>query len=77
MVLVTDAVFDGSVLHPKEPLALPPNSNVRITIETADCEPPTTSSFFDTALNLHLDGPPDWATSFHRYLYGEVGDDAR
>ncbi len=31
-------------------------------------------SFFETALNMNLDGPPDWSTRFKDYLYGEPCD---
>jgi predicted DNA-binding antitoxin AbrB/MazE fold protein len=65
-----EAVFDGKVLRPKDPLALKPNTRVRITIEPVE---PTTKgavSFLDTAISLKLDGPPDWAMNIDAYLYG-------
>lgn len=76
MVVVTDAVFDGRVLHPVEEIVLPPNSKVRLTIETADDVECAPQSFFDTALRQHLKGPPDWATNFEQYLYGDLSNDA-
>jgi hypothetical protein len=33
MIRTLDAVFDGEVLRPEEPLELQPNTRVRITIE--------------------------------------------
>lgn len=81
MVIVTQAVFDGKVLQPKEPLAIPANSLVRVTIESEEPEPKEAQkgapySFFDTALSMRLDGPPDWSENLDRYLYGELHDDA-
>ena len=31
-------------------------------------------SFFEVALNMNLDGPPDWSTRFKDHLYGEPCD---
>ena len=61
MTKTINAVFDGVVLHPEEPLELPPNTRVRVTIESlpATAEP---ASFLRTARNLKLTGPPDWSS---------------
>ncbi len=71
MTKTLDAVFDGKVFLPDEPLELAPDTRVRITIETAD-EPsaPAVASFLQTARALNLDGPPDWSARFEDYLYG-------
>lgn len=78
------ATYDGEVLRPDEPLPLPPNTRVVLTVdaspdvaapkENGDGEP---GSFFRTARSLNLDGPPDWSTRFDEYLNGErmKGDD--
>ena len=65
-----EAVFDGTVLWPAEPLTLEPNTHVWIVIETTP--PPTTTapSFLRTARSLNLDGPPDWSVNLKDYLYG-------
>ena len=58
-----EALYDGSVLRPIEPLTLEPNTRVRIVIEIV---PPTTDtplSFLRTARSLNLDGPPDWSAN--------------
>ena len=34
MVKTIEAVFDGTVCHPTEPIALAPNTRVRMTVET-------------------------------------------
>lgn len=76
MTKTVGAVFDGETLRPDEPLDLPPNTRVRLTIES-----PTTSStpgsFLDTALALGLSGPPDWSANLEDYLYGHMADDKR
>lgn len=70
MVRTIEAIFDGRVLRPENPLALEPNTRVRITIETVEPSPEKRSSFLDTARSLNLDGPPDWAVNVDAYLYG-------
>jgi predicted DNA-binding antitoxin AbrB/MazE fold protein len=66
-----EALYDGSVLWPVEPLALEPNTRVWIVIEIL---PPTTDtplSFLRTARALNLDGPADWSANLESYLYGD------
>ncbi len=69
MTKTIEAVFDGVTFRPDEPLALPPNTRVRLTIEG-----PMTSaapmSFLRTARSLALAGPRDWSTNLETYLYG-------
>jgi len=70
-----EAVFDGKVLHPSEPILLEPNTRVRITVEPVSPEESPNASFFETAESLNLQGPPDWAANLDKYLYGkEAGD---
>ena len=57
MVKTIEALFDGTVLHPDEPLALAPNTRVRITIEAMLQAPDRTASFLRTARSLNLEGP--------------------
>ena len=69
-----EAIFDGEVLRPEEPLELAPDTRVRITIEAAEeggCETP--GSFLRTARGLELEGPPDWSANLESYLYGRDG----
>ena len=64
-----DAVFDGSVFRPDQPIELEPNTRVRITIEPApESEEP--ESFLRVARSLNLDGPRDWSSRLDDYLYG-------
>ncbi len=73
MVKTLEAVFDGTVFHPEEPLALAPNTRVRITVETMPPTHDTPRSFLQTARSLQLEGPADWSSNLDEYLYGENG----
>jgi predicted DNA-binding antitoxin AbrB/MazE fold protein len=66
-----DAVFDGEVLRPDEPLELEPNTRVRLTIEPAEQHRDKSKSFLRTARSLNLQGPPDWSARLDDYLYGD------
>lgn len=70
MVKTIEAIFDGKVFRPNDPLGLEPNTRVRLTIETVQAEPSKVKSFLHVARSLNLDGPPDWATNLETYLYG-------
>ena len=68
-----DAVFDGNVFRPDQPIELEPNTRVRITIEPtppADRQP---ESFLKVARSLNLNGPRDWSSRLDDYLYGTNG----
>lgn len=76
MTTTIEAVFDGTVLRLDQPLALAPNTRVRITIEAVVPAPPLGTSFLRTARSLSLDAPADFATNIDAYLYGETPDAA-
>ena len=61
-----EAVFDGVTLRPDEPLELPPNTRVRLTIESLPA-PREAGSFLRTARNLRLTGPADWSANLEIY----------
>ena len=65
------AVFDGQVFRPTEPIELPANTHVQLTIETVTPEEQETVSFLQTARSLNLDGPSDWSVNVDKYLYGQ------
>ncbi|MFZ0962869.1 MAG: antitoxin family protein [Terriglobia bacterium] len=71
-----EAVFDGVTLRPNEPLELPPNTRVRVTIESLPAASEA-GSFLRTARTLKLTGPPDWSSNLETYLYGESPDSKR
>jgi predicted DNA-binding antitoxin AbrB/MazE fold protein len=64
-----EAVSDGTILYLSEPLALKKGTRVRVTLEAIEEEKPR--SFLQTAKNLQLQGPADWSTNIHHYLYSE------
>ena len=68
MTKTLDAVYDGKVLRPEEPLDLQPNTRVRITLETESAPDAEPYSFLDTAQSFRLDGPPDWSERIEDYL---------
>lgn len=70
IVKTIEALFDGAVLHPAEPLELAPNTVVRITIETDPVQEEEATSFLRTARSLSLEGPADWSENLEAYLYG-------
>jgi predicted DNA-binding antitoxin AbrB/MazE fold protein len=73
---IIEALYDGTVFRPTAPIALAPNTRVRMTIESllpAGSEAP---SFFRTARALELDAPPDWSANVDDYLYGRESPNA-
>lgn len=72
-----EVIFDGVVFRPTEPIDLPANTRVRITIEILGdaAEQVEPYSFLDTAMSLNLEGPADWSTNIDKYLYGDLGAD--
>ena len=73
MAKTTEAVFDGEVLRPVEPLDLAPNTRVRVTIEVEQ-EKKEAYAFLRIARALNLEGPSDWSTRIDEYLYGDLGN---
>jgi hypothetical protein len=71
MSATIEATFDGNVFRPTEPVALTPNTPVRLTVETLPADASSPTSFLNAARALHLQGPPNWAANFDDYLYGK------
>ena len=71
MTKTLEAVYDGEVLRPDEPIELEPNTRVRITIEPAAQPRIKSKSFLRTARSLNLQGPPDWSARLDDYSYGK------
>ena len=71
MTQTLEAVFDGAIIQPDEPILLAPNTRVRIIIETLPEENSKPVSFLRAARSLQLKGPSDWATNLDNYLYGD------
>ena len=75
MTKTLEAIFDGEVLRPDEPIELEPNTRVRLTIESLDTSEKQPKSFLQTARSLNLQGPSDWSSRLDEYLYGMEGND--
>lgn len=75
MVEKIAAVFDGKVFHPAEPITLPVNTHVQLTIETLPPDDQETVSFLQTARSLNLEGPCDWSVNVDKYLYSQETQD--
>ena len=69
------ARFDGRALWYEEPLDLPPDTAVEITVRRAAGR--RTRSFLAVARSLNLEGPRDWSRRLEDYLYGEEPDASR
>jgi len=74
MRIVRDAVFDGLVLRPEDPIPLDPATRVRVTVEALRVKTGEPYCSLRAMLAANLDGPPDWSERLHEYLYG---DDSR
>ncbi len=74
MVTVLDAVYDGVVFHPSEPVSLQPNTHVRITIEFTPAPALPAKSFLKIARSIQVEGPADWSSNVDGYLYQDIAD---
>ena len=77
MIKKIDAIFDGNVLWPAEPLDIEPNTRVKITVDVPETRARPSGSFLEIAQGLNLDGPADWSENIDSYLYrGPTESDA-
>ncbi|HEY3411973.1 MAG TPA: hypothetical protein VGM51_02840 [Armatimonadota bacterium] len=67
MTVTMDATFDGKAFIADDPVGLPPDTRVRLTIESV-AEVREQTSFLKTALSLNLDGPANWSENYEDYL---------
>jgi predicted DNA-binding antitoxin AbrB/MazE fold protein len=74
MSKTVEAVYDGEVLRPDEPLELQPNTRVRLTIDKLSTDAHKPRSFLRTARSLNLQGPSDWSERIEEYLYEDQTD---
>jgi len=76
MARVIPATFDGAKFHPDEPVPIPPNTRVLLTVEpvTPERGPAKARSFIETARSLRIDGPSDWSSRVDHYLNGGPDD---
>ena len=69
MTKTVHATFDGKVFQPDEPLPLPANTRVMLTITTPEVDGDNPGAFLRTARGLALQGPVDWSERVDEYLY--------
>lgn len=77
MAETIEALYDGNVFYPDQPVKLQPNTRVTLSVEVAPAAPKKPLSFLRTAQSLQLDGPPDWSEHIDDYLSGNDTTDAR
>jgi hypothetical protein len=70
-----NAQFDGKYLCPDEPVTLPENVTLRVTVVETGQEavrPANNEDLFERLENQAglIDGPTDWAAEHDHYLYG-------
>lgn len=72
-----EAIYDGQVIRPDEPLKLEPNTRIRITVTPVKVKPGAIkkNSFLAVARALKLSGPTDLAENLDDYLYGGKNTD--
>ncbi len=69
------AHFDGKHICPDEPISLPENTPLRVTVDEAANAPADANGSLDLFDRLEadaglIDGPSDWAAEHDHYLYG-------
>jgi hypothetical protein len=77
MLKSIEAVFDGEVFRPAEEVELEANTRVQLLFETLPVGEADNVSFLELALQLDLDGPPDWSSRLDDYLYAFPDSDAQ
>lgn len=74
MTKTIKARYDGRTLYPAEPLPLPRDTWVELTVHTEiqpeQDEDVGATTFFDVARSISIEGPPDWSSRIDHYLYG-------
>jgi hypothetical protein len=74
-----NAHFDGKNLCPDEPVALPENVSLRVTVAAAPASEQVPDGPLDVFNRLAAEagliaGPTDWAAEHDHYLYGFFGN---
>jgi hypothetical protein len=78
MTQTIEAVYDGLVFRPDEPLQLEANTRIRLVVEEMPKNSSKPYGFLDAMLAANLEGPPDFSTNIDHYLYGvEKGEEPK
>lgn len=69
------AHYDGTKICPDEPVSLPENVPLRVTVDEITTPAPGANGSLDLFDRLEaevglIDGPADWAAEHDHYLYG-------
>jgi predicted DNA-binding antitoxin AbrB/MazE fold protein len=84
MTTIIEATYDGAVFRPSQPVALEPNTTVKLIVEAAtqpnsagsatDDDPKLGEpySFLKVLRSIRIEGPPDWSANVDKYLYGDL-----
>ena len=75
MSKAVEAIYDGTVFRPTEPIKIKPNTRVLITVKSTPSKAPK-ASFINTAMSLNLEGPADWSANLENYLYNKKSNEA-
>ncbi|WP_295457252.1 antitoxin family protein [uncultured Thiodictyon sp.] len=70
MTDMIEALYDGKVFRPTGPIALAPNTRVRMIVESLPPAEREAPSFLRTARALELEAPADWSANIAEYLFG-------
>ena len=65
-----EAIFDGAVFRPEQPVELQPNTRVQLVVTVKPAPKQRPKSFLRVARSLHLPGPADFSSRLDDYLYG-------
>jgi len=72
MIQTVQAIYDGAVLRPSQPLDLDANTRVRITVEVEGlAHDGPALGFLQAFRSADFDGPTDYARNVDKYLYGD------
>jgi hypothetical protein len=89
MTKTITATYDGRDIHPDEPLPLPRDTRITITVHAAETDrepnplaaadvelPRTNETFAEAVRRIRIDGPADWSQRVDDYLGRDVSDAA-
>jgi hypothetical protein len=64
------AIYRDKMLILDDKLPFEENKRLKVTIDIPVEEPKNSFSFFKTAMEANIEGPPDWSEHVDEYLYG-------
>ncbi|HET7231298.1 MAG TPA: hypothetical protein VFJ16_14915 [Longimicrobium sp.] len=88
MTKTITATYDGRIILPDEPLPLPRDTRITITVHSEECTesdplaaanvelPRTNETFAEAVRRIRIDGPSDWSQRVDHYLGQHLTDAA-